>query len=82
VVVHTEEALPALLEDLSREGAGLALEAPLVPGTEVELVSSGLRGRGRVCYCIRREDDYRLGLEFLNGLRWQPDQWQPDHLLT
>jgi hypothetical protein len=81
LVVHTEEDWPALLEDLSREGAGVASETPLAPGTEVELATPGLRGRARVCYCIRREDDYRLGLEFLNGLRWEPDQWQPDHLL-
>lgn len=69
-----------LLEDLSREGAGLALEAALAPGESIELVTPGLPARARVCYCDRRENDFRAGLEFTDGCPWQPENWQPDHL--
>ena len=80
VELRAEVELPALLEDLSREGAGIALEAALAPGAEIELVTPGLRASAQVRYCLPRETDFRLGLEFLNGVRWQLDRWQPDHL--
>ncbi len=80
VVVLTDVPLPALLEDLSREGAGIALETPLPVGAEVELLAGDLRARAQVRQCLARETDFRIGVEFLNGFRWQPDQWQPDHL--
>jgi O-methyltransferase/methyltransferase family protein/PilZ domain-containing protein len=80
VVVLTDVSLPGLLEDLSREGAGIALEAPLPIGAEVELLAGDLRTGAQVRYCLARETDFRIGVEFLNGVRWQPDQWQPDHL--
>jgi hypothetical protein len=80
VVVLTDIRLPALLEDLSREGAGVALETPLPVGAEVELLAGDLRARAQVRYCLARDIDFRVGVEFLDGVRWQPDQWQPDHL--
>ena len=80
VVVLTDLPLPALLEDLSREGAGIALETPLSVDTEVGLLAGGLKTRAQVRYCLARETDFRVGVEFLDGVRWQPGQWQPDHL--
>lgn len=80
VEVRTQDLGPAVLEDLSREGAGIAVETPVTPGAELELITPGLRTRAQVRYCLPRETDYRVGVEFLNGVRWQPSLWQPDHL--
>ncbi len=77
---HGRETTAALLEDLSTEGAAIAFEAPLDQDELVVLVAPGLRASARVRYCTRRENDYRLGLEFTSGSRWQPQQWRPDHL--
>jgi len=71
---------PALLEDLSREGAGVSLESPIAPGETVELMAPGLRAQAVVRYCRVRENDRQLGLEFDVPWRWQPDLWEPDHL--
>ena len=77
---HGRETTAALLEDLSTEGAAIAFEAPLDQDELVVLVAPGLRASARVRYCTRRENDYRLGLEFTSGSRWQLQQWRPDHL--
>src|SRR5688572_9813094 len=80
VVVLADSPLSGLLEDLSREGAGIALETPLPVGAEVKLLAGDLRARAQVRYSLARENDFRIGVEFLDGVRWRPDQWQPDHL--
>jgi hypothetical protein len=77
---HGRETTAGLLEDLSAEGAAIAFEAPLERDELVVLVAGGLQAGARVRYCTRRENDYRLGLEFTSGSRWQPHQWRPDHL--
>ena len=73
-------AIPGLLEDVSREGAAIAVEQPIEAGTMVELITPGLQGRAEVRYCRPREQDFHLGLEFAGGCRWEPELWQPDHL--
>ena len=70
----------ALLEDLSREGAAIAVEAPIEAGTILELITPGLQVRAEVRYCRPRERDFHLGLEFADGSRWNPELWQPDHM--
>ncbi|MBI3664890.1 MAG: PilZ domain-containing protein [Acidobacteria bacterium] len=73
-------AVSALLEDVSREGAAVAVETPLEAGSVIELVAPGIRFQAEVRYSRRRERDFRLGLEFADSCRWDPDRWQPDHM--
>ena len=70
----------AVLEDLSAEGAGVAVEAPMAVGQSIELVTPGLQAPAKVRYCLARENDFRLGLEFCDGHRWDLGRWQPGHL--
>jgi PilZ domain len=69
-----------LLEDLSPEGAGIAVEFQAARDEMIELTAQGLHATGRVRYCNQRETDFRLGLEFTGGYRWSAEDWQPDHL--
>jgi hypothetical protein len=69
----------AVLEDLCPEGAGIAADFPASPDDPVTLNFSGLLISSRVRYCYRRENDFRLGLEFTGGYRWRIEHWQPDH---
>ncbi|HYM11054.1 MAG TPA: PilZ domain-containing protein [Bryobacterales bacterium] len=80
-VAYGGRTMPALLEDLSLEGAAVSMEAPIEPGETVELVAPGLRARAQVRYCRPRETDFQLGLEFAEEYRWRPVEWRPDHLL-
>ena len=70
----------ALLEDLSPEGAAVAVENAIEAGTIVDLSAPDFRARAEVRYCLRREADFRLGLRFTEGFRWRPSVWQPEHL--
>ena len=79
-ISHGGRTAAGLLEDLSAEGAAVAVEAAVEASDLVEFRATGLRGRARVRYCRRRENDFVIGLEFANGCRWQPLEWQPDHL--
>ena len=75
-----ERRLTGLLEDLSPEGAAVALEEAVAEGAAVELTAPGFRAAARVRYCETRETDFRLGLEFTAGSQWQPEDWTPDHM--
>ena len=73
-------SLKALLEDLSPEGAAVAVEEPLERGVAVEVDAGGFRADAVVRYRIPRENDFRLGLEFTGPCRWSEGEWRPDHL--
>ena len=75
-----EQTEEALLEDLCAEGAGLALETPILAGDEVEVAVGNLWVGARVLYCSPRQNGFRLGLEFAGEWRWRPESWRPDHL--
>ncbi len=80
ITVGGTRRLTAVLEDLSPEGAAVAVEEPLEAGTTVELSAGHFQAKAQVRYCDARETDYRLGLEFVEGSRWQPSEWEPEHL--
>ena len=71
--------LCALLEDLSAEGAGVSLEIPLHDGETVKLAAAGFSATASVRHCQPRESGFFAGLEFA-GHRWNPREWQPEHL--
>ena len=70
----------AVLEDLSPEGAAVAVENAVEAATVVELSAPDFHARAEVRYCLQRDGDFRLGLRFTEGFRWQPGVWQPEHL--
>lgn len=71
----------AILEDISRSGACLQLEAPLPLGTEISWHVSGCKFRGLVRYCVYREIGYFVGVEMQTGSRWSKRTFRPQHLL-
>lgn len=80
VVSREGQSEVAVLEDISPEGAAVAMETPLEAGEQVDLVADEWRASASVRYCIPRENDCRLGLAFTAGCRWEAEAWQPDHL--
>jgi hypothetical protein len=71
----------ALLEDISRSGLGLLLEAQVSVGTQVHVECPGGRMTGTVRYCQYREHCYFVGIELENGTAWSCDRFKPKHLL-
>ena len=69
----------AVLEDISREGAAVVVEAPAAARI-LGFFGPGFQALAQVRYCLRRETDFRVGLRFEDGRRWQPGLWKPDHL--
>jgi cellulose synthase (UDP-forming) len=63
------EETPALLEEISRYGAGLLMDNPLAPGTPVRLIVPGteLRGIGEVVFSRALESPMRVS--FAVGVR-------------
>jgi hypothetical protein len=69
-----------LLEDISAEGAGLAVESPYPKGLRLTIGAGEFEARVVVAECQRRETDFRLETRFRDGFRWTPSVWKPDHL--
>jgi hypothetical protein len=69
-----------LLEDISAEGAGLAVESHYPKGLRLTIGAAGFQARVVVSECQRRETDFRLETRFREGFRWTPSVWKPDHL--
>jgi len=71
----------ALLEDISRSGACIQLEAAVPPGTEIRLSCRNQEFAGVVRYCVYREIGYFVGVEFGSDSKWSPQAFLPQHLL-
>lgn len=85
VVIHglggpVEEAV-ANLEDISPSGACLQLEAAVGVGTDIEIVCSTCRLKGKVRHCRFVEIGYDVGVEFEPRAAWDPARFEPQHLL-
>jgi len=61
------------LVDISRSGALVELDRPIVPGTLVQVESASLRlaGVGLARYNAQRGLKWLVGLEFRGGLEWR-----------
>ena len=70
-----------VLEDVSPEGLCVNLDVPAPVGRTVHLHTRGFEGEAEVRYCDWGELGYQVGLEFLDGCTWDPQKWQPKHLL-
>jgi len=86
VVVH-EAGLPqpepvfANLEDISPSGACVQLEAGIREGTDIEIICSGCRLRGKVRYCRFVTIGYDVGIRFDERDSWTRQRYEPEPLL-
>lgn len=71
----------ALLEDISRSGACLQFEVPVPLEVMVQVACANETLEGKVRYCEYREIGYFVGVEFAEGSKWDPRQFEPQHLL-
>jgi hypothetical protein len=69
------------LEDISRFGACLQMEAPLPNETTVVVCCQGGDLRGTVRYCLYRDSSYFVGVELAEGTQWSSVQFRPQHML-
>ena len=75
------EEVDAALEDISRSGACVQLEAAIRLGADVEIICSQCRLRGKVRHCRFTELGYDVGVEFDRKGAWDRRQFEPKHLL-
>jgi PilZ domain len=71
----------ANLEDISPSGACVQLEESIRVGTDIEIICSTCRLKGKVRYCRFVEIGYDVGVEFEPRAAWDRRQFEPDHLL-
>lgn len=87
VEVHWEDAqgrrrkAVANLEDISAGGLCLQMDGPIRLHTVVRICHPKGEFRGIVRYCLYREIGYFLGVQFLPGSAWSPEEFQPQYLL-
>ncbi len=83
VVLGAENAAAGTgnLEDISPSGACVQLEAALEVGTDIEIVCSTCRLKGKVRYCRFVEIGYDVGVEFEPRAAWDRRRFVPEHLL-
>ncbi|HLK64594.1 MAG TPA: PilZ domain-containing protein [Bryobacteraceae bacterium] len=85
VVAPGSDAVPietvANLEDISPSGACLQVEDALAVGTDIEIVCSACRLKGKVRYCRFVEIGYDVGVQLTPRESWDRRQFEPEHLL-
>jgi len=76
-----DHTLVANLEDISLSGVCLQLEEDVPVQAIVLITHEKGTFEGRVRYCVFKDIDYFLGVEFEPGHRWNAKQFKPMHLL-
>ncbi len=71
----------ANLEDISLSGACLQVDAPLAEDLPVVVRCGADRYAGTVRYCVFRDYAWFVGVQFEPGTKWNPDSFEPEHLL-
>ena len=71
----------ANLEDISSSGMCLQMDIPVHLDTVVQISYPKGKFEGSVRYCLYREIGYFLGVQFLPGCSWSPENYQPQYLL-
>ena len=72
----------ANLEDISPSGACLQVEQAILEGTDIEIVCSRCRLRGKVRYCQFVETGYNVGVQFDRPKSWNLKRFEPRHFLA
>jgi len=68
------------LEEISAEGCAASSERDYPPGTLLTFSAGDSPVRAEVVRSEQREDGCLLALQFLDGWRWRPELWRPEHL--
>jgi hypothetical protein len=74
-------ATVANLEDISPSGACLQVEEAILAGTDIEILCSRCRLRGKVKYCNFVDTGYQVGVQFSKPKSWSLRRFQPRHFL-
>jgi|ERR1035441_2472437 hypothetical protein len=85
ILIHHEdrtvqEAM-ANLEDISRSGACVQLEAAVRVGADIEIVCAACRFKGKVRNCRYAETGFDVGVAFDTPGAWDVSRYEPAHLL-
>jgi hypothetical protein len=72
----------AVLEDISQTGACVQTEDPIPLGAELALRLGELGLPGRIRYCTLIGGSYFVGIQFLDGMRWAPEDYNPACILN
>jgi hypothetical protein len=70
------------LEEIDAFGAVVASERAWPTQVEVRIEAQGFDAPGYIQSCRRRETDFLLTIEFVEGFRWSEAAWKPDHLFA
>lgn len=70
-----------ILDNISASGACVESEVEVREGSHVRLICGTKTFRGTVRYCVRRGDDYFVGIVFEPGSKWSKARFRPKHLL-
>ena len=71
----------ANLEDISPSGACLQMEEAIREGTDINILCSRCKLRGKVKYCQWAETGYNVGVEFHKPKSWNLRRFTPRHFL-
>ena len=71
-----------MLEQISETGGAVASDVAFQSGTTLTLDSGTLIAPAEVVTSRRRESDYLTEFRFIDGFRWSPTRWKPDHLCS
>jgi hypothetical protein len=75
-------AAVANLEDISPSGACLQVEEAILEGTDIQILCSRCRLRGKVRYCQFVETGYNVGVQFDKPKSWNLKRFEPRHFLA
>ena len=67
-----EQQGTADLADISRSGASVRTQHPVIVGTKLSLGYQEQEFAGKVRGCVSGPTGYILGIEFADGHRWKP----------
>jgi hypothetical protein len=70
----------AVLEDISRIGACIEVEAQIPLGASINITLNNERFFGHVCYCVFRDYGYFVGIRFTENSVWSSGSAEPAHL--
>ena len=77
---NQERATEAVLEDISRVGACIEVEAQIPLGVPINIALGDTRLFGHVCYCVFRDYGYFVGIRFREDSAWSTGSAEPAHL--
>ena len=73
-------ATEAVLEDISRVGACIEVEAQIPLGVAINMRLNNTLLFGHVCYCVFRDYGYFVGIRFSEHSKWSSGSAEPAHL--